>query len=332
MPSTAHARAGLTLIELLLVMGLLALLFGIGLGMFTALDLESRATVASVQNALRTANHWAVVRGAPARVRLEPEAGRLWPEGLVVVGTWHFEGLPLVGAFGLDGGGEDIALTEQGFQGRALSLPERGTHVSVPVEPAQGWDFAEGFAFGLALKPGERPAGRVLAIGGSAGLDLLPRGGLRAWLTAERTDELGARSGTSVVLDTPPGLVPSGRWTRVDVSYDRQTLVLRVEGVPVARLEETAPVWRVDGPFVLGDPRQGYRGEIDMVVVSAVSQGERVELPEGVRLARPAPETISFAPGGGLDRRRHGGPVELALEFPDGRRHPLVVSVYGTVR
>ena len=120
MPSTAHARAGLTLIELLLVMGLLALLFGIGLGMFTALDLESRATVASVQNALRTANHWAVVRGAPARVRIEAEDGRLWPEGLVVVGTWHFERLPLVGAFGLDGGGEDVELSERGGASKAL--------------------------------------------------------------------------------------------------------------------------------------------------------------------------------------------------------------------
>ena len=64
-------KAGLTLIELLLVMGVLALVLGVGLGSLASLNPGERAAVGLVQDALRSAHNSAVARVASARVRRE---------------------------------------------------------------------------------------------------------------------------------------------------------------------------------------------------------------------------------------------------------------------
>jgi prepilin-type N-terminal cleavage/methylation domain-containing protein len=98
----AHRRAAFTLVELLIVMSLIALLLGLGLGVFSNLDMGDRVAVSSVHNVIRSAHNTSVAMLAPTRVRIDAKARTLRAEGLQIVGTWHLEGEPLVGAFGLD--------------------------------------------------------------------------------------------------------------------------------------------------------------------------------------------------------------------------------------
>jgi hypothetical protein len=327
--------AGFTLLELLLVMGLIALLFGIGLGVFARLDLGDRVAVALVQDALRSAHNFAVARSAPARVRIDGKTGTIRAEGMQVIGTWHFESLPIRGAFGIEGAMLGGKLVQDGFQGQALSFagePAR-SRVEIPVQGDPSWDLRQGFALRCALRPqAGAVGGAVLSLGESAGLETTERGSVRAWITAEVKDQHGdLQRGGRIPVEAPPGSLPPERWSVVEVQYDRRRLRLSVDGAPVAEVEETAPVWRLDGPLVLSPSNAAWPGAIDSLVVSAVAAHEESALPRGVVFAAGTPAEILFAPGGGLDRGFHREPVHLALEFEDGRRVGVLVNLYGTV-
>jgi prepilin-type N-terminal cleavage/methylation domain-containing protein len=165
--------AGVTLIELLMVIALIAIIFGSGLGMFAGLNPARRATVGLVQNTLRSAHNSSVARQAPARVRFDLASKRKDPDaklqpdtmtaaGMRVIGTWHFEDDQLRGAFGLDGVNLGGYLVDDGFQGKALSFngaaPESRIEIGVHQDPA--YDFRYGFDIGM---PCGRSASRARA-------------------------------------------------------------------------------------------------------------------------------------------------------------------------
>ena len=95
--------------------------------------------------------------------------------------------------------------------------------------------------------------------------------------------------------------------------------------------KKEAPVWHVDGPLVLSDPRLTFPGCVDGLVVSALAAGEAAKLPESVHFAAGTPAEIHFGPDGGLDRAFHPGPIQLVLEYDDGARETIAVGIYGTV-
>ena len=331
---TAGSAAGMTLVELLFVMGLIALLMGVGLGAITSLDVGQKSQVALVQSALRSANNWAIAQEAPALVRIDKKRGAISSEGLAVIGTWHFESDPPKGAFGLDGYLIDAPLVDDGFMGKAVSFRDSpsGGRYEVSVQKDPSYDLSRGFHVALALRPEGARGGRVLQIGGSVGLDVTPGLGLKAWFGAARVDEVGRTvSAGNAVLKTEDGELELGRWSRVLVTYDRSFLRVFVEGVLIAALQEDALVAEVDGPLVLGSGQRPWPGSVDALVISAVGASEEIVLEDGARFTEDAPTRIAFAPGGGLDRAAHREPVELTIEFEDGKRTTLRVGLYGGV-
>jgi len=333
----SRGAAGFTLIELLLVMAMIALLLGIGLGMFAKLDLGDRIAVALVQDALRSAENFSVARSAPARVRLDPKTGTIRTEGMLVVGTWQFETDPIRGAFGLEGSMLGGHLVDDGFQGKALSFvgePPR-SRVEIPVQGNPAWNLADGFSLRCALRPhgaaGEG-GGAVLALGESLGLETTGSGAVRAWIAAEVHDDRGEiRRGGRIPVESPPGTLIPERWSVVELQYDRRALRLLVDGVLAAEDEEDAPVWRVDGPLVLSPSNTAWPGAIDALVVAAIGAREESRLPRGAAFAPPTPAEIRFSPGGGLDRDVHSGPVLVSVALEDGRSFPVRVNLFGTV-
>jgi prepilin-type N-terminal cleavage/methylation domain-containing protein len=116
---------GFTLLELLLVTLLLGLLFGIGLGVLSSLDLGKRAALGSVQNVVRAARNSAVARNAPASVRLDAKDGWIRARAAEqVVGTWHFEGERDGGAFDLTGDNQARASRPTATSARRSSSAE----------------------------------------------------------------------------------------------------------------------------------------------------------------------------------------------------------------
>ena len=130
------ARAGLTLIELVVVMGLIGVLLGAGIGMLSTLNLGERAAIGLVQNVIRAARNTALARSSPAIVRIDRAAGTISAEGTQVVGTWHFEDERMRGGRQLDGriGGAEVV--SGGYIGKALSFTkaQRGSVATVPID------------------------------------------------------------------------------------------------------------------------------------------------------------------------------------------------------
>ena len=256
-------------------------------------------------------------------MRFDAQRGELAAEALQVIGTWHFEDPLLRGAFDLTGTLDGGEIVPEGFIGSALSFEDspRGSTASIGVAHLPSYDITQGFAIDLAVYPGAEPQGRVVDLGGAAGIDVVHAGALEAWFVqrVERTGDLDTAGG-SIVVRSAPGLVRPGRWLRVRVSYDRRLLRLSVDGVPAGELAVDSPVWQVEGPLQLSDTRRFFTGRIDNLVISAVAAEEVVSLPGEVRFGEGAPAEIRFAAGGSLDRDVHTKPVSIPLEYADGRR------------
>ena len=328
------ARAGMTLIELLIVMGIVAVILGAGLGALAGIDTGSAPALAVVNSSLRSANNWAVARRAPARVAFDSKTNTIHAEGLAVIGTWHFETSPPRGAFALNGSYQGVDIVDDGYLGMALDLEgaEEGGNYSVPVHASSTYDLSSGFQVAFSAKPVGKGTGRVLAIGETLGVELTSNGAIKAWFYGERREENSVVTPSGKVLaETSPGLLRIGSWSRVLVSYDRRELAIFVEGVPAAQTSDEAFVIKVSGPLVVGAPRRQWPGRIDSLVISAVAANEVIDLPEGVSFAETAPKQVVFAAGGGLDRRIHSEPVRFALDMEDGTSEQIEVGVYGTV-
>jgi len=328
-----RASVGLTLLELLLVLFLLSLLMGLGAGALAGLDVDRRQALGVVKSTLRSAQNTAMARRATTRVRIDAAAGTLRPEVLAVVGTWHFEEPSLAGAFGLAGFVDGGDLVSDGFVGRGLSFARGAvdSQARFDVQDEPSFDLRGGFSISLALRREGAGAFRVLNLGNSAGADVLANGALRGWFFPEVAETDGEpRRGHYVAVESEPGALELSRWSTLELRYDREVLALRLDGVEVARRDETAPVYALTGPLTVSDDRSHFAGTLDNLVIRAVSTTEPVVLPPGTRFTS-APSDIFFDPGGALDRARHSEPVQFTLEHEDGSTEPIRIGRYGTV-
>src|SRR5258706_16088900 len=284
----ARRRQGFTLVELLAVLFILALLFGVGAGLFGRMDLSDRVGRPLVQSVLRAAQNWSVSRGAPALVRIDREHGTLRAEGQLVVGTWHFEALPIQGAFGLDGTQLGGHLVEDGFQGQALSFVGEPAHsgVDIAVRQDPAFDLSGGFCVRCALRVEPEASAAVLDIGEVVGLEAGEQGALSCWFVTERLDaqQLPVRGGRISLRAGPHTLVPR-HWAQVELRYDRNLFELCVDGARIASVEEQARVWALEGALRISPGQTTFAGAIDSLVVNAVGAASQAELPHNTHFA-----------------------------------------------
>ena len=333
--SPSALRAGFTLVEILIVLSLMAILLGIGVGVFARIDFSQRIAASVVHDVLRSAHNWSVARGAPALVRVDAAANKIRAQGFTVVGTWRFEDETLDGAFELGGAKFGGKLVDDGFQGRAISFagePSR-SRVEFAVQRDPSFDLGRGFAIALRVRPVAARGGALLRFGDSVAIDTGDDGAVRAWMRAEQRAEDGHTSpGAQVSVATDAGALAPERWTDLELSYDGQRLALVVDGVLRGAVDEDAPVWRADGPLVLSPAAEPYPGAVDDLRVSVVGADDEAELPRNASFDATGPKEIHFAAGGELDRAVHREPVRLPIDFEDGRREWVTVSLYGTVQ
>ena len=323
--SRAHRR-GLTLLELLLVLAILAVVLGSGLGTFAALRVGPRQAGAVVQSALRSASSAAAEQGDGASVRFDVAASRLWVERLQTVGTWHFEG-DLEGAFGLRGDGRGLEF-EDGWIGRALRFsgaPTSTAAIAVRDDPA--FDLSLGFAFDVFVRRAGDGGGRVFDLGRVVVLDVGARGDVRVRFTPDNDRGQGG----GVVLRSPAGLVAPGRWVRVGAGYDGARFWLEVEGIPIEILEVRGRVAPLNGPLILSDPAHPFSGALDRLVVRALVRGEPIDLPKGQRFGEGTAERVVFDGDGRLERAEHATPARVELVGDDGASHTLRIGRHGMV-
>ncbi|HTF87842.1 MAG TPA: prepilin-type N-terminal cleavage/methylation domain-containing protein [Planctomycetota bacterium] len=326
--------SGFTLIELVVVMGLLAMLFGMGMGMLTSLNPGKRAALGLVSSLVRSARNNAVARLAPARVRLDPATGTISANGMDVVGTWQFETLGIEGVSGFDGLSVGGQIIDDGFLGKALSFAGEpaGSHAEIPLHQNPGFDLREGFLMQCAVKLENPRGGRLLDFGSVASLEFRSDGSIRAWFKPEMVSASGVVSGGGLVAaDSPSGVWSTGNWMRVEIAYDRRLLRLSLDGMEIARAAADGPVWSLQGPLTIGDARTPFPGAIDALSILAVVDTLHATLPTTVSFAPDVPREIVFSADGALDREVHAGPISIGLEYEDGSKDRVRVNVYGTV-
>lgn len=326
------ARAGLTLLELLLVMALLAVVLGASLGLLTSIDVGRRQALGLVKNVVRSAQNTALALRAPTSVRIDRERRTLTPLVWRVVGTWHFEDALLTGAFDRRGALIGGRIVEDGYVGRALSFVGEppGSRAELDVGSL---DLTDGFSLECALYRTGNASFRALNAGDACGLDVLGGGKVRGWFVPglAREDGLGLARGGPVVVESALGALPLERWTRVRLDYDRRVLRLSLDGLEVEQRPEDAMVHPLDGPLTLSEERTTFPGVLDNLVVRALVREGEAELPDGVVFAPEAPASVHFDAGGGLDRRVHTDPVRIPIVYTDGTREVVQVGTYGTV-
>lgn len=330
-------QAGLTLIELVLVMGLLAVVLGAGLGSLAGLNPGERAAVGVVQDALRSAHNSAVSRTATARVRIDPVNHTLVSEGLEVMGTWHFESNRLEGVEGIDGTflGMDPAVSPDGWIGNGLDFAAagRGAEVEFPIQEDPAFDLSLGFAIDLWIKPREVLAAKLYEIPDVVQVELTKTGGVKARLFRASAESVTgmARKGAGLTIESESGLLRPDEWVHLRVAYDRAAARIYADGILVGSELGDFNLWHAESPIILGSRSTNAAVVVDELVISVVTASEEAELPGDVQFKKGAPTVVQFAAGGALDPLVHLGPVEIPLVFPSGKEDMVRVGFYGTV-
>lgn len=318
-----------------MVMGLMAMMLGMGVGAIASIDVGTYGSGSLVRSTLRATGNWSRSRQAPARVRFDVASGAMAAEGLMVVGTWHFESMPPRGAFDLNGELLGANLVDDGFVGKALGLrgtpPYSAYEITVSNDPA--FALQSGFQFQFVLRAEGPSRGTLLQLGDALKIEATRNLGLKVSMSTERFDEKTGeiKPAGKASLETPGGVLAIGEWRRVLVTYDRSALNIFVEGVREATLAEEGSVARTKSKLVLGGGQRPWSGSMDSLVVSAVGAQENVVLPEGVWFVDGTPKEIVFAADGGLDRALFKNPVSFEIEYADGRRETIRINMYGTV-
>lgn len=329
------ARAGLTLLELILTMGILGIVFGAGVGILTSLDLTSGQSAGLVRSALAAASGAALREGAPARLEVSTDRTSLYVIAPRTLGTWHFERDDGQGARGLQTALFGAANTDEGHMGSGLvfSGKRRDAYVELGLVAGGSFDPTAGLAIELAVCLDELSPGRLLDVAGVAGLDVQEGGALSGWILPARLDESGVEVvGAKRVAELPAGVLLPGRWVRVGLSYDRVELRITADGFPASIVSEVAPLSRAKGAIVLGGTPRAFVGRVDTVVVRQAEVGEPLVLPEGTLWPEDGPRAVRFEADGALDRGRHPTGLDIGLELPDGARVEVRVTPYGAVQ
>lgn len=317
-------------------MGILAVLFGVGVGAFRRLTRPERVALATIAETLRSAALTAASEGAPASVSVTPETGGLQASVLLAVGNWHFEddagtGWPMAAVH------EPGLLAPGPVLGSFLALGP-GQTLSLPSPPAS-FDSPHGFGVELHLRP----------VASGAAMTILERPGIWSLRLDEglalvvtlfllpdaASSAVGASAAEELRVEIPGLVLSPQRLQRLNLSFDGTRLTTALDGLRVGQdLVLPAPRQLVMNPGVAlgtGRPPGSFLGDLDELRVASVVARPPSFLPPEIRLLG-APRRIGLDGRGRLDPAFHRTPVVLAIEHGDPPRQSAVeISLLGTV-
>jgi hypothetical protein len=334
----------------MVTMAILAMLFGLGTGLFSSLSVGAKGAVGMVRSLLRATREQAVRTQLPARLELDAVRGRAVGYHFLDIGQWHFEstpdkswpqdpqGSPPPSAgplWGFDSGAglevqtSSVRIETHGGAPGGYAALDGGGRVVLPLAGRRAFQTDAGFGVALSARVPADSSGRLALRPRTFELALTRRGGLtgRVFLAAPRTDAdeeptSVQRPAGELALKSGPGAVVPGRWTRLELDFDGRIARLLVDGRVVAREMLSAPAQLAvnDGSdLVIGE---GFSSawHLDDLTLRRVASIGPVDLPEGLGFAElrgdaaPATEiSIFFAADGSLDPLLHRRPVRVAL-------------------
>jgi prepilin-type N-terminal cleavage/methylation domain-containing protein len=257
--------AGFSLLELLVVVGVISVLSGLALGFLGRTDPQKVAD-AILAAELRSAQLSARADGVPSEVLLLPgapgEPSTVSARLLQPVVAFHLEpGEPV-----LDEtmrpvlGGEDVPGGRFGHARRTRD-GERAPLLRWPTPPGT-IDLRDGFVVRLDLCLASRASGTVLqclpAVEVTLDAGAVPRARLRL--------RSGGGSGTTLAAVAADVGLPVGRWCTLEIGCDGQEAWLGVDGREIARaIAEGVPQQELGSVCIVGPGDGGFVGMVDEI-------------------------------------------------------------------
>lgn len=288
---------GFTLLELLVVVGVVSVLMGLGIGFLRQSGGGLGEARSALTAQLRTASNTARARGLPTEVRLEPgrDGGRARVTARVLDPVLAVTFEP--GARTLNPGLDPRVLGVDEPRGRfghaRRSAPERREPVlGVDLRFPNG-DLRQGFAVRLELLLEHRSAAVVARLGTNLRLELDAAGVPKATMVQRGND---GRSGAAVLLQATAPL-PLHRWATLELVHDGTSLWLAHDGVELARAPAGDPIHQQGDERLEFSPGDApVPGAIDEVTLLAYVSGQPLTLPLEVEVEDPV--RIAFGPDG----------------------------------
>lgn len=274
------AAAGFSLLELMVVAGLLAVLFGLAVGYLGKTD-PTQVGEAVLGGELRAARFTARTEGLPTEVLVEPGTNEapiatVRSRLLEPVASFHFEADEPVLDERMRGqyGGEVVDRGRFGL-GRRNSTEDKGPVLRWPAGPEVA-DFRDGFAIRVDLWLEERTSCTVFRLGGIAELrlddDCRPRARLR--LTGGTT-----QASAVATVQGQIGL-PLRRWCTLDLACDGAEFWCTLDGRELDRVAADGdPLQHENDVFDVSPGDDPVFGIVDEVRVFAYAFGPEQQLP-----------------------------------------------------
>ena len=216
-----------------LVMGILATLFGLGTGLFSSISVGARGAVGMVRSLLRATREQAVSSQAPARIEIDAVSSRATGVHFLDIGQWHFESAlgktwpadpqgsppPTAGPFwGFDSGAGIVAQSSGvraepngGAPGGYVAL-ENGGRLVYPLAGRRAFQTDDGFGIALSARLPQGISGRLALRPRSFELSLTRRGALSGRVEASITSLANvAVVAFFTISASAPGALPSPR-------------------------------------------------------------------------------------------------------------------------
>ena len=342
-----NRKSGVTLVELMVTMGVVAILMLGGVGVYFRMNrgFALQAATSSIESALRAARHTAVYERSPAVVVAVPhpeepaQVGAVYALGRQTLSNWHFEhpsqftGDGVLGALGqkalLKGG---TLAHAPGRIGTALAL-DGNTRLEATTPYLDG--LRDGVFVECFVNPQAASDGVVMAVasreaGGAAQfwLGLVAAPGGRAFAVRGRASLAG---GATLPEITTEPLVPAGEWTHLALSCyrdgpsgtdsDRFVLALDINGEEGAKeLVQGANLSLAPSTAALNigsDGSANFSGLLDELKVAGLVAGETRVMPRNTEVffepKSAGPWRVHFDREGKLDPTHH--PTGKAVSF-----------------
>lgn len=292
-----HSR-GFTMIELLVVMGLISVLLGLGIGFLQRGDTTVDQALSILRTELRSASLTARAYGVPTQVIITPARDQLPAElrsrTLVPLASWHLEPdeIFLNPARRPQLAGVDEPAGRFGH-GRRHDDETSASLFSVPAGAAS-FSLRDGFVLRLEVKLERAAAMVVLRLGDSVSLEL--DAGLMPALRMVRA--VGSRGGpAALVYGSRP--VPLARWCTLEVLYDGSELVLTVDDIESRQAAPGFLHQAAEDRLEISPPNGPIHGVVDEIALFGYELGEPRTLPIEVDLLG-LPAVLAFGRQGRL--------------------------------
>lgn len=313
---------GLSLIELLVVMGIIAAVTSVAIGMIrrgdstTLAEAGARVIRADLRLARSTARR--VGLGSVVRISGAERTVEIWPAQLG--GSWHFEDMAGSRGTVIELGG---TLVEGGYLSRCLECT--GASATV-LGDYPFYDAPNGLRMTIAVNPQGGSGGVLASRPGVFKLSVTDEGALLGQVVL-------APKGERLTLETRDGVVAPGVWSVVSLSYDRTVFQVSVADVVYAEKAARATLSTASqGPLIVGGG--GYVGRLDEARLMVMPSGEVSDLPGRVDVATENDIVVHFDAKGRLHRTHHkkGISILLSADEDTDSQASIVVEMSGLIR